>query len=171
LRCWSGCSNRSSNASDAPSGTTQAAAKYNPGATWQPKWDTAADKGKKEKSVLSPTVSFVDQGFHGSPMPKNETEKEQETKDRATFAESFQTDPQCFGITLKLKNPKDADLGLQIFKGIDGRTGRWQWVLYRMDTLGVNVNGEATAASPNGMVQSVCSSIHDAVFSRGGIVE
>lgn len=70
--------NRSSNASDAPSGTTLAAAKYKPGATWQPKWDTAADKGKKEKSVLSPTVSFVDQGFHGSPMPKNEIEKEQE---------------------------------------------------------------------------------------------
>lgn len=104
-------------------------------------------------------------------MPQNETEKEQETRDRATFAESFQKEPQCFGITLKLGNPKDADFGLQIFKGIDGRTGRWQWVLYRMDTLGANVNGEATAVSPNGMVTSVCSSIHDVVFPSGGIVE
>jgi hypothetical protein len=29
------------------------------------------------KSVMSPTVSFADAGFHGSPVPQNEKEKKQ----------------------------------------------------------------------------------------------
>jgi hypothetical protein len=164
--------NRTSNTSDAPSGSTLAGAKDEASTGWQPKWDTAADKDKKKKPVLRPTVSFVYQGFHGSPTPQNESENEQDTKNRETFAESFEKEPQCFGLIL-MKNPRDADFGLQVFKGIDGRTGRWQWVLYRMDTLGMYASGEATSVSPNGMVlvQSVCSSIRDAAFSRGGIVE
>jgi len=48
-----------------------------PDTSWRPKWDTAPDKTRKVKPVLSPTVSFVDEGFHGSPVPQNKSAKEQ----------------------------------------------------------------------------------------------
>ncbi len=65
------------------------------------------------------------------------------------------------------KNPKDTDLVLQIFKGVDGRTGRLQWVLYRTDTLGELGHGEGTGADTKqgqeGIARDVCSTIRDAV--------
>jgi hypothetical protein len=171
----SGC-NRSSTASDAASGNTQASSKHELGETdWHPKWDTTADKSRKEQPILRPIVSFVDQGFRGSPLPHNESDKKKEIKNREDFVRSFQSEPGCFGITLRPTNPKGADFGLQVFNGIDERTGRWQWVLYRMDTLGATANGEDTGAGTkmglDEMVKSVCSSIHDSVFYRGGRVE
>jgi hypothetical protein len=170
----SGC-NGSSTASDAASGSARDSSKHDLGETdWRPKWDTTPDKSRKKKSILNPTVSFVDKGFRGSPMPQNEGEKKQETKHREDFVQSFQKEPECFGITLTLANPKGSDFGLQVFNGIDERTGRWQWVVYRMDTLGARVYGETTGAGTkmglDAMVKSVCSSIHDAVFYRGGRV-
>lgn len=170
-----GCS-RSSTASDAPSGSEGTSVKQAPGWTsWTPKWNTAPDKSRKEKPILNPTVSFVEQGFRGSPAPQNEREKKQAMKNQEDFVGSFQSQPECFGITLTLKNPKDADFGLQIFKGIDERIGSWQWVLYRMDTLGVTVSGEDSGAGTqiglDGMVKSVCSSIHNGASNRGGKVE
>jgi hypothetical protein len=165
-----------STASDAARGSAPTPSKHELGeANWSPKWDTTPDKNRKEKSILNPVVSFADPGFRGSPVPQNEGEKKQEMKNREDFVHSFLSEPECFGITLTLVNPKGADFGLQIFKGIDARTGRWQWVLYRMDTLGETANGEATGAGTqvgmDGMVQSVCSSIHSAVSDRGGRVE
>jgi hypothetical protein len=138
--------------------------------SWTPKWDTAPDKNRKVKSALSPTVSFADQGFRGSPVPQNKSAKEQERKDRESFVESFRGEPQCQGITLKLKNPRDADFGLQVFNGIDGRTGRWQYVVYRMDTLERKAHGEATGG-PNTVAKSVCSTIRETAFTQGGSVE
>jgi hypothetical protein len=170
----SGCSS-ASNVSDAPSNGAEAATKHEPDTSWRPKWDIMPDKSRKEKSILTPTVSFADPGFRGSPVPQNEREKKKATKNQEDFIESFKSESKCFGIALKLKNPGDADFALQVFSGIDGRTGRLQWVLYRMDTVGAAATGEGTGASTkmgrDGMVQSVCSSIHDAVFNQGGSVE
>jgi hypothetical protein len=171
----SGC-NRSSSGPDAASGSTPASSKHELGETgWSPKWDITPDKSRQEKSILNPIVSFADPGFRGSPAPQTEREKKQDMKNREDFVHSFQNEPACFGITLTLTNPKSADFGLQIFKGIDGWTGRWQWVLYSMDTLGAKATGEVTGAGTqigmDGMVQSVCSSIHSAVSHRGGRVE
>ena len=171
----SGCG-RSSTSSDAASESKQASSQDEAGTTqWRPKWKTMPDKTKKEKSVLNPTASFVDQGFGGSPVPRNERERKEEMKNRADFVHSFEKAHECFGITLKLKNPVDTDFGLQIFNGIDGRTGKWQWILYRMDTFQVRAYGETTGAgTPMGtdaMVKSVCSSLHDAVSLQGGRVE
>jgi hypothetical protein len=101
-------------------------------------------------------------------MPQSEIEKEQERKNREFFVNSFQSEPQCHGITLKLKRPGEADFGLQIFKGIDGRTGYWQYVLYRMDTLGAREWGEANGLKE--VAQSVCSGIRG-MADRGGSVE
>lgn len=89
--------NRPSNVPDAPSRSTQASAHHQVDTSWQPKWDVAPDKGKKEKPALSPIVSFADEGFHGSPIPENEIDKREETKNREAFVESFQREPQCFG--------------------------------------------------------------------------
>jgi membrane associated rhomboid family serine protease len=138
--------------------------------SWWPKWDTDPDKTRKVKSVLTPTVSFAEPGFRGSPAPQNDREKEQEQKSRELFVDSFRSEPKCYGITLKLKNPGDADFALQVFHGIDGRTDGWQYVLYRMDTLGVKQLGE-TPEGPKSMALSVCSVIRDTVFTRGGSVE
>jgi membrane associated rhomboid family serine protease len=137
--------------------------------SWRPEWDTDADKNRKVKPVLSPTVSFADEGFRGSPMPQSAIEREQERKNREIFVNSFQSEPQCHGITLKHKKPGEADFGLQVFNGIDGRTGYWQYVLYRMDTLGVREWGETTIG-PNWVAQSVCSGIRG-TLDRGGSVE
>jgi membrane associated rhomboid family serine protease len=137
---------------------------------WEPKWDTNPDKNRKVKSVLTPTVSFAEPGFRGSPAPQNDSEKEQERKSRETFIDSFQSVPQCHGITLKLRKRGDADFALQVFNGIDGRTGRWQYLLYRMDTLGEVERGETTQG-PKGVAQSVCSTVLVTAFPRGGSVE
>jgi hypothetical protein len=151
--------------------SNMAAAKRNSDTSWAPKWDTGPDKSRKEKSVLRPTVSFADLGFRGRPVPQNETEKKQAVKIQESFVESFRKEPQCFGITLRLKNAEEADFRLQVFEGIDGRTGRWQWILYRMDTLGEKAHGEGTGEGPNAIVKSVCSTIRDDAFSQGGSVE
>lgn len=155
-------------ASDAPH--VVFATKSNADTSWSPKWDTAPDKSRKLKSVLSPTVSFADEGFRGSPIPQNESEKEQERQNQKLFVESFRSNPQCNGITLKLKDPKEADFSLQVFSGIDGRTGRWQYVLYRMDTLGEKEHGEGTGGL-NGILKSVCPTIREAAFMQGGTIQ
>lgn len=99
-------------ASDAP--RVALATRSNADTSWSPKWDTAPDKNKKVKSVLSPTVSFADEGFRGSPMPQNQSEKEQERQNQELFVESFRSEHQCNGIALKLKDPKQADFSLQV---------------------------------------------------------
>jgi hypothetical protein len=170
----SGCG-RPSSSSDAVSESKQASSQDENGTQWRPKWVTMSDKIKKEKSVLNPTASFLDPGFGGSPVPRNEHEKKKEMKNQEDFVHSFEKARECFGITLKLKNPADTDFGLQIFNDIDGRTGKSQWILYRMDTVQVRSYGEATGAGTpmgtDGMVKSVCSSIHDTVSLQGGRVE
>jgi hypothetical protein len=171
----SGC-DRATTTSSAASGVTVILPRDKAGKTpWRPNWETTPDKSKRAKSLLSPTVSFADPGFRGSPVPQNEREKKQELKNRGDFVQSFQSEPECFGITLMVKNPGNADFGLQVFNGIDERTGRWQWVVYRMDTLGATETGEATGAGTrmglDATVKSVCSSIHGVVFYRGGRVE
>jgi hypothetical protein len=171
----SGCGNPSTSP-DAASGNKQDSSQDETGTTeWRPKWITTPDKIKNEKSVLNPTASFVDQSFSGSPVPRNERETKEAMKNREDFVHSFEKARECFGITLKLKNRADIDFGLQIFNGIDGRTGKSQWVLYRMDTGQVRAYGEATGAGTSmgadAVVKSVCSSLHDAVSLQGGRVE
>jgi hypothetical protein len=169
----SGC-NQSSSTPDATSGNAPSSSKGGE-IHWSPKWDTSPDKGRQEKSILNPIASFADPGFRGSPVPQNEEGKKKEMKNREDFLRSFRSERECFGITLRATNPKDSDFSLQVFNGIDGRTGRLQWVLYRMDTLGLKANGETTGAgTPMGIdsvAKSVCSVIHDAVSEQGGRVE
>ena len=139
---------------------------------WRPSWNTAPEKGKSPKSILVPTVSFVDQGFRGSPS----REQGKWVKDsQQKFIEAFRKNHECFGVTLALTNPAKSDFGLQYFEGIDGRTGRYQWVLYRMDTLGAVASGEGTGVQTtsglDGAAQSVCSSIRNTLNHQGGKVE
>jgi hypothetical protein len=141
---------------------------------WTPKWNVAEDKSRPPKSNLKPIVAFADPGFHGSPAPQDKESKKKEVENREKFASSFEGQPECFGITLARVNPSDADFNLQIFNGIDGHTGRWQWVLYSMDTLGAKASGEATGANTimgtDAMVKSVCNSIHNSLSQQGGRV-
>jgi len=141
---------------------------------WQPKWDTKPEKEKTAKPLLTPTLAFVDEGFRGSPMPQAQSEKLQQSKTREDFAQAFRDERACFGVTLILNNSRTADLGIQVFEGIDGRTGRWQWILYRMDTLGAVASGEVTSGQERRLdltVGAVCNSVHDAVTHSGGTVE
>ena len=122
------------------------------------------DKTRAAKSVLSPTVAFAAPGFRGSPISQNDGER-----NRGDFARAFHNEHECFGITLTLKNPEQADFGLQFFNGIDGRSGQRQWIVYQMDTLGERAHGETTGGLSE-VVKSVCSTVHDAVtFPGGGI--
>ena len=165
---------RSSNASDSISTPTSTSGQSAP-AHWQPSWNTMAEKGKQEKTTLIPVVTFADDGFRGSPLPKNGTEKNQAANYREDFVHTFQNEHDCFGITLTLKDPKAADFALQVFNGIDGRTGSLQWVLYRTDTLRASSWGESTGAGTkmgmDGVVHSVCTSVHNSISSQGGRVE
>jgi hypothetical protein len=103
-------------------------------------------------------------------VPQDERAKKQAQKDQEDFVHTFQSERECFGITLILADPKSTDFSLQLFNGIDERTGRLQWVVYRMDTLELKATGETTG-SIGDVAKSVCSSIHDAVSDRGGRVE
>ena len=163
--------NHAPNSSDALLSGSEAPVQNTPDTSWKPKWDTSPDKARQAKSALAPTLAFAEQGFRGSPVPQNDRQKQLERKNREIFSESFEDDPECYGITLKLKKPEDADFALQIFEGIYGRTGRWQYVLYQTDTLGERSRGEISGTGAKGLAASVCSTLREVAFAKGGSVE
>lgn len=144
------------------SGRTQAGAE--PAQTnWTPTWNTGADKNREAKTRLVATIAFANDGFHGSPVFNDPEQKRKNTEARSFFALSLRNVPECSGITLEAGNSQGADFALQLFSGIDGRTGRLQWVLYRTDTLGEVAYGEGTGAETRmgqeGIAEAICSVI------------
>ncbi len=141
---------------------------------WGPSWNTSPDISRKAKAQLIPTVSFADDGFRGSPIFESQDQRASNAEARDAFAQSFPNIPECSGITLVLKNSQATDFVLQIFKGINGRTRRLQWVLYRTDILGESAHGEGAGADSqmgqDAIVSSVCSSIRNAVIPESGKV-
>jgi len=127
----------------------------------------------KEKPVLSPTVAFADPGFR-SPVSQNERGKGEGLRNREAFVRSFRSQPECFGVTLLIDNPKNADFGLQTSYDSDGKTARWAFFLFRMDSIRLvgsgNSTGPSISVSPAEMAKSVCSAIREAVSDKGGRV-
>lgn len=132
---------------------------------WNPTWDTSPDRSRKIKTHLTPTVRLAHDGFRGSPTFENQEQKTKNANARETFARSLPSIPECSSITLKSEGSDDTDFVLQLFNGIEGRSGRLQFVLYRMDTLGESAHGEGTGADTkqgqDGIARSVCSTIRD----------
>jgi hypothetical protein len=136
---------------------------------WQPRWETIADKGKTAKLQLAPTIAFDDEELGFIPMLGSDEEKKRHQREKDTFARAFQNEPACKDLILLRTNPKSADFAFQIFNGIDGRVGKWQWVLYRTDTVERLDYGEATNITS--AVQSICSAVQANVKHAGGKVE
>jgi hypothetical protein len=125
----------------------------------------------KEKRVLSPTVAFADPGFR-SPVPRNDRGKGEGLKNREAFVRSFRSQTECFGVTLMIDNPKNADFGLQTSYDSDGKTDRWEFFLFQMDSIRLvgsgNSAGPSMRVGPAEMAKSVCSAIREAVSDKGG---
>lgn len=139
---------------------------------WQPDWVTAPDKSKKPKPQLSPTMSFSDDWLGAVPVLDTAEERKANDKDvraKELFIQAFRSSPECKGVTFERTNPRAADFDVQIFDGIDGRAGRWQWVLYRTDTVERLAFGEEAEVSL--AVKSVCKAVHANVETVGGNVE
>jgi hypothetical protein len=160
---------------DAKKATQPAVAAAPDNGIWQPHWNVLPDNAKKAKPELAPTFAFAEEGFRGSPIPSNDRERKKTKKLQEDFAQSFQNEPTCLGMTLKLGNSEATDFDLQVFDGVYGRKGSYQWILYRMDTSGVAGTGEAsgvdTKSGLDEAVKSVCSVIHHAITPQGGRVE
>jgi hypothetical protein len=141
------------------------------GTNWHPTWDTSPDKSKTEIARLRPTFRLAGDGFRGSPIFENQEQKKKNAQTRETIARSLPSIPECSGIELQPQNSKDAGFVLQLFNGIDGRSGRLQWVLYRADTLGERAHGEGTGADTVmgqiGIAEAVCSAIGAATNPTG----
>ena len=127
----------------------------------------------KEKPVLNPTVAFADPGRPDSPVSQNEGGRVG-LKNREAFVRSFQSQPECFGITLMIDSPKNADFGLQTSYDSDGKTVRWEFFLFRMDSIrevgSGNSTGPSTSVGSEEIAKSVCSAIRGAVSGKGGKV-
>ncbi len=161
--------------SDAFSETSQSlASPQSPALSWQPTWNTAPDKSRQPKDELAPTVGLAQDGFRGSPIFEDKVQKQKNAQIRDAFVGAFSNTPECAGITLTLQEPIGSNFALQVFSAISGRTGRLQWILYRMDTLGESAHGEGTLADDNvgltEITKSVCSSIRSQATPKGGTV-
>lgn len=144
----------------------------NANTAWHPKWETVPDKNKKAKPRLSPTITFTDAFLGFVPtLDTGEQKKlhEQDTHQKELFIQAFGRLPECKGVTFIQKNPQAADFDVQIFNGLDGRTGRWQWVLYQTDTTERLAFGEEMDVDP--LTKSVCTALHASVEPTGGRVE
>jgi len=134
---------------------------------WQPKWKTAIDKTKPEKPQRSPTLAFAPKGYGGSPISDGASQKAEDLKSKECFIQNFRETPECFGATLMQTKPEGADFAVQVFHGIYGRTGKWQYLLYHTDTGDRTMWGEADTF--RGLTESVCSSVlHDSLPRNAG---
>jgi hypothetical protein len=139
---------------------------------WQPDWATAPDKSKKPKTQLSPTVTFSDDWLGAVPVLDTDEQRKANDRDiraKELFTQAFRRSSECKGVTFKRTRPRAADFDVQIFDGIDGRTGKWQWVLYRTDTAERLVFGEE--ADVNLAAKSVCAALRATLEPMGGNVE
>jgi len=140
--------------------------------SWRPKWDTVPDKDKKPKPRLSPTITFSDDWLGAVPVLDSDEQKklhEQDVRQKELSIQAFRRLPECKGVTFMQTNPQGADFNFQIFDGLDGRTGKWQWVLYRSDILQRLAFGEETDV--NSLTKSVCTALRTNVEPTGGKVE
>jgi hypothetical protein len=134
------------------------------GTGWAPTWNTAPDKSKAEKTQLRPTLRLAEDGFRGSPVFRDSDRKNKNAQTREAFVRSLPSIPECAGIVLQPGNSEETDFVLQLFNGIDGRSGRLQWVLYRTDTMGERAHGEGTGDGIEiAITRDVCSTIRAAV--------
>jgi hypothetical protein len=139
---------------------------------WQPKWETVPEKNKQPKPQLSPTLTFTDDWLGAVPVLDTDDQKrlhDEELHQNELFLDAFRTLPVCKGVTFMRSNPKSADFDVQIFQGLDGRAGKWQWVLYRTDIterLGYGEEQDVTSAARN-----ICLSLLANVSPQGGRVE
>jgi len=76
---------------------------------------------------------------------------------------------ECKDVALLRTKPTTADFDLQVFDGLDGRAGRWQWVIYRTDTSERLAFGEVAGIEV--VAKEVCSQIHMRTDLGGGTVE
>ena len=139
---------------------------------WRPGWETIPDKNKKAKPKLSPGLTFADDWLGFVPDLSSDEQRKLHEKDvqqKEMFIQAFRHQPECKGVTFMRSNPKTADFDIQVFYGLDGRIGRWQWVLYRTDITERLTYGEETDISI--VAQNVCTAIPANVESRGGDVE
>jgi len=140
--------------------------------TWEPKWQTIADKSKAAKPHLSSTITFSDDWVGFAPSLDDDEQKrlnEQDIHQKEQFLEAFRRMPECKGTTFMRSKPKSADFDMQIFNGLDGRAGKWQWVLYRTDTFERLAFGEE--ADVNSVAKNVCTALRTHVGLAGGEVE
>jgi hypothetical protein len=103
---------------------------------WRPSWETIPDKTKRPKEHLTPTVAFVDDVLSFTPVLDTDEQKklhELDVSQKDLFVRTLGQVSECNGISFMRTRPRDADFDIQVFNGLDGRTGKWQWVLYRTD--------------------------------------
>jgi hypothetical protein len=139
---------------------------------WHPKWETTPDKNKKAKPTLSPTITFTDAWLGAVDVIDSDEQKklhEQDTANKELFIQAFRRLSECRGTKFEQTNPQAADFDVEIFNGLDGRIGRWQWVLYRTDIDERLAFGEQ--ADIDALTKSVCAALHADVESSGGRVE
>jgi len=157
-----------------PANTQQSASpsSNNKLSAWRPNWETVPDKSKKAKEQLSPTLVFADDWLGFIPTLDTDEQKKQHQKDierKELVIQAVRRLPECKGVTFMRSNPKTADFDVQVFNGLDGRIGKWQWVLYRTDIIERLSYGEET--DTDGVAKSVCTAVHASVGSSGGKVE
>jgi hypothetical protein len=139
---------------------------------WRPSWETVPDKTKKAKEQLSPTLTFTNDRLGAVPVLDNDEQKklhQQDVQQNESFIQAFRSLQDCKDATFMRSNPAKADFDVQVFNGLDGRTGRWQWVLYRTDIVERLAYGEETDIGR--VAKGVCAALHANVEPVGGKVE
>jgi len=117
-------------------------------------------------------MTFTEDWLGAVPVLDSDEQKRlhaQEVQEKELFVQAFRRLPECKGVTFKRTNPREADFDVQIFNGLDGRTGRWQWVLYRTDIVERLAFGEEVDVSS--LTKSVCMALRSNVELTGGKVD
>jgi hypothetical protein len=137
--------------------------------TWQPDWKPFPVESKTPKSQLLSTVSFTDDWLGLVPELNTNEQRALHEKDarlKEQFVEAFRYVPECRGATFMRTKPTSADFDMQIFYGLGGRAGKWQWVLYRTDTGERLAFGEE--ASVDAVAKNVCTTMDTKAHLLGG---
>jgi hypothetical protein len=139
---------------------------------WRPNWETTPDRTKKAKARLSPTLTFTEDWLGAVPVLDTDEQKklhQRDTEQKELFIQAFRRLSACKGLIFMRSDPKKADFDVQVFNGLDGRTGRWQWVLYRTDITERLGFGEETV--PDEVAKNVCITMYANTEPLGGKVE
>ena len=138
-----------------------------PELNWKPTWEGPPATGP-EKARLSPTIAFMDEWLGKGALTGRGYAQTLSAPLKEHFIDVFQQAPECRDVVLKKSMPRTADFTVQVFEGIDGRKGRWQWRMFRTDTGADMGNGEGTGDIP---VTSICSTVRGHAFTSGGVVQ